>query len=297
MPECVRSLLYAPSMEAHGLHESAQVELRDGRSIPQLGYGVWQVEDEDAADVVGVALAAGYRHVDTAMIYHNECGVGDGIRRSEVDRDEVFVTTKLWNDDQGFDATLAAFDASLDRLGFEHVDMYLIHWPAPIRGDDFVESWKALARLREEGRARSIGTSNFHAEHLDRIIDATGTVPAINQVELHPYFPQTELREYHRAHGIATEAWSPLGQGRELLADPVVAGIAAAHQATPAQVVLAWHLAHGIVAIPKSVTPSRIEENFAATSLHLSDHDLAALDGLDRGPAGRIGPNPETAMF
>lgn len=275
------------------------LSFNDGRTIPQLGLGVWQVADEIAADVVRTALETGYRHIDTARIYDNEVGVGDGIRASGIDRDELFVTTKLWNSDQGGrDAVHAAFDASLARLGLDAVDLYLIHWPSPAQ-DRYVHSWSALVELREAGRARSIGVSNFHAPHLDRIIDATGVVPAINQVELHPYFQQRELRATHERLGIATEAWSPLGQGGELLADPVIVTIATdiAVGVTPAQVVLRWHLQRGFVTIPKSQHAGRIAQNLDVFGFELDEAQLAAIDGLDRGDAGRIGPDPERANF
>ncbi len=269
----------------------------DGRTIPQLGLGVWQVADDIAADVVKTAIDTGYRHVDTARIYGNEVGVGRGIVASGVDREELFVTTKLWNSDQGRDSARAALEASLGRLGLDAVDLYLIHWPSPAQ-DRFAETWTTLVELRDEGLARSIGVSNFHAPHLERIVDATGVVPAINQVELHPYFQQRELRETHARLGIATQAWSPLGQGGELLADPVVTGIAAElGDVTPAQVVLRWHLQRGLVTIPKSQHAGRIAENFDVFGFELDDAQLSRIDGLDRGTAGRIGPNPETANF
>ncbi len=275
------------------------VTFHDGRTIPQLGLGVWQVPDDIAADAVRVALEAGYRHVDTARIYANERGVGEGIRASDVARDDVFVTTKLWNSDQGdLDAVRPALEASLERLRFDAVDLYLIHWAAPAR-DQFVASWTALVQLHEEGLARSIGVSNFHEAHLERVIEATGVVPAINQVELHPYFQQRELRAVHERLGIATQAWSPLGQGGELLRDPVIAGIAeeVGGGVTPAQVVLRWHLQRGIVTIPKSQHAGRIAENFDVFGFELDERQLAAIDDLDRGPSGRIGPDPDHANF
>jgi 2,5-diketo-D-gluconate reductase A len=258
---------------------------------------VFQVDDEIAAEVVRTAIDAGYRHVDTAMIYDNERGVADGIHASGVDADDVYVTTKLWNGDQGTDSVRAACEASLERLGFEAVDLYLIHWPSPTI-DRYAESWAELVKLRDEGLAGSIGVSNFHEVHLRRAIDATGVVPAINQVELHPYLQQRELREVHAELGIATQGWSPLGRGGELLEDPVITEIAAQlGSATPAQVVLRWHLQHGFVTIPKSQTASRIAENFDVFGFELDDAQMAAIDGLDRGEDGRIGPNPETATF
>lgn len=266
----------------------------DGRAIPQVGLGVWRTPNDVAVTAVRTALEAGYRHVDTAAIYENETGVGEGIRAAGLPRDELFVTTKVWNADQGFDATLKAADASLKRLGLDHVDLYLIHWPAP-RKDLFVDTWRALVRLREEGRARSIGVSNFEVEHLDRIIAETGVTPAINQIELHPRFQQKALRAAHAERGIVTQSWSPLGQGT-LLADPAIAAIAARHGRTPAQVIIRWHLDSGLVVIPKSVTPSRIVENFDVFGFKLDDADLAAIAALD-SQDGRIGPNPMTAAF
>lgn len=269
--------------------------LHDGVEIPQLGLGVWQISDEDVEEVVVHALDAGYRHIDTARVYRNERGVGRGIRRSGVERDEVFVTTKLWNSDQGRDETLRGFERSLERLGLDYVDLYLIHWPAPAQ-DRYVDSWRTLVELHESGRARSIGVSNFHAEHLERIIDATGVVPSINQVELHPWFQQGELRAVHARLGIATEAWSPLGQGGGLLEEPVLAAIADAHGCTTAQVAIAWQLAVGNVVIPKSANPGRIVQNLEAADVRLEEEELRAISELDRAD-GRIGPDPATANF
>lgn len=270
------------------------VTLNDGRTMPQLGLGVWQTPQDVAAQVVQAAIEAGYRSVDTAAIYGNERGVGEGLKAGGVDRDQLFLTTKVWNENQGFDATLTAFDKSLGRLGLETVDLYLIHWPAPAKGL-YVETWKALVRLQEEGRAKSIGVSNFQPEHLQRIIDETGVVPEVNQVELHPSFQQRPLRDFHAKHGIHTESWSPLGQGKQL-DDPVVGEIAAKHGLTPAQVVIRWHLDSGLIVIPKSVTPSRIVENFQVFDFKLDAGDLEKLAGLDKA-AGRIGPDPVTAAF
>jgi 2,5-diketo-D-gluconate reductase A len=270
----------------------------DGHTIPQLGYGVWQVEDDTAEKVVRQAFEAGFRHVDTARIYGNEAGVGRAIGSSGLRPEELFITTKLWNADQGYESTLAAFEESMDRLGLETLDLYLIHWMQP-KQDKFVDTWKALIELQKRGRVRSIGVSNFTVEGLQRLIDETGVVPAIHQIELHPYFSQRELREFGAAQGILTQAWSPLGQGGELLGDPAVTGIAAKHQATPAQVVIAWHLALGNVVIPKSVTESRIRENFAALDFALDSEDLEALNGLDRSAQGegRIGSDPAVSDF
>ncbi len=266
------------------------VKLNNGVTMPQLGFGVWQVPDEEATPAVTEALNAGYRSIDTAAAYGNESGVGAAIAQSDVDRAEVFVTTKLWNSDQGHDNALRAFDASQSKLGLDVVDLYLIHWPTPAR-ELYVDTWKAFVELQKEGRVRAIGVSNFQPAHLQRLIDETGVVPAVNQVELHPYLQQVELREFHSKHGIVTEAWSPLGQGGELLGDPVVAEIAERHGKSAAQVVLRWHLQLGNVVIPKSVTPSRIRENIDVFGFELADEELAALSTLDR--SGRIGPNPD----
>lgn len=267
-----------------------ELPLSDSVSIPQLGFGVFQVDPATTQEVVENALEAGYRHIDTAKVYGNEEGVGRALAASGVARDDVFVTTKLWNADQGRDATLAAFDASLERLGLDVLDLYLIHWPMPENGM-FVETWSALEELRAGGRVRAIGVSNFRAEDLATLASAGLSTPAINQVEAHPLLTQVSLREYHRAHGILTEAWSPLAQG-EVLDLPEVTDIAAAHDATPAQVVIAWHLAIGNVVIPKSVTPDRIVSNLAAAEITLSDEEITTISGLDRGH--RIGPDPST---
>jgi 2,5-diketo-D-gluconate reductase A len=270
------------------------VAFHDGRSIPQLGLGVWQTPNDTAVTAVQTAIEAGYRHVDTAMIYDNEEGVGEGIRRAAIDREDIFVTTKLWNSDQGFDTALKAGEQSLKRLGLDYVDLYLIHWPAPRRGL-FVDTWRALIRLKEEGRVRSIGVSNFPAELLERLIDETGVAPVLNQIELHPRFQQRALREAHAKHGIATESWSPLGQGK-LLGDPAITAIAAKHKRTPAQIIIRWHLDNGLIVIPKSVTPARIIENFQVFDFTLDADDLATIGKLDSA-RGRIGPDPLTASF
>lgn len=258
--------------------------------IPTIGFGVWQVPDAEVGPAVATALEAGYRHIDTARIYGNEAGVGRALAESDVPRDEVFVTTKVWNDDHGRDATRRAFDASMRRLGLDVLDLYLVHWPVPAQ-DRYVETWRALRELRDEGRVRAVGTCNFHAEHLQRLHDETGEWPSINQIELHPYLQQAPLRAYHAQHGIVTESWSPLASGKKVLDDPVVSGVAAAHGATPAQVVIAWHLALDLVVLPKSVTPSRIVENLAAADLTLTGEEVAELSALERG--FRTGPNPE----
>jgi len=270
------------------------IRFNDGRSIPQLGLGVWKTSNEDAAPAVRAALEAGYRHVDTAVLYGNEEGVGEGVRASGVPRGEVFLTTKVWNEDQGFDRTLRSFDESLKRLGTDRVDLYLIHWPSP-RRNLYVETWKALVRLREEGRAKSIGVSNFGPAELERIVGETGTVPALNQVELHPRFPQRALREVHARMGIATESWAPLGRG-ELLDDPRVLLVARKHGKTPAQALIRWHLDQGLVVIPKSANPARIASNAQVFDFALDAADMDLLAEL-AAKDGRMGPDPSTAEF
>ena len=270
------------------------VTFNDGRSIPQIGLGVWQAPNDVAVEAVHTALGAGYRHVDTAAAYNNEDGVGAGMAQSGVDRADIFLTTKVWNDDQGYDSTMRAMDQSLRHLKTDYVDLYLIHWPSAWRGK-FVETWKALIRLREEGKARSIGVSNFEGDYLDQIIAETGVTPALNQVQLHPRFQQKALRDKHARLGVVTQSWSPLGQGT-VLADPVIVRIASRHGKSPAQVIIRWHLDQGLVVIPKSVTPSRIVENFDVFDFALDESDRAAIAGLD-DPDGRIGSNPLTAKF
>lgn len=260
-------------------------------AIPSIGFGVWQVPDDQVGAAVQTAVEVGYRHIDTARIYGNEAGVGRALATTEVPRDEIFVTTKVWNDDHGAERTRAALTASLDRLGLEWLDLYLVHWPVPEQ-DLYVETWAALRELREEGLVKAIGVCNFHIPHLQRAYEATGEWPAINQIELHPYLQQSELRAFHAEHGIVTESWSPLASGKQVLDDPVVAEVAAKHGCTPAQAIIAWHLALECVVIPKSVTPSRIAENFAAAQVELDPDDLAAFAALDRG--FRTGPDPDT---
>lgn len=277
-----------------GTFTAPDLPLNDGTTIPQLGYGVWQVPDDEAQPAVEEALRVGYRLVDTAAIYGNERGVGRAIAASGVPREEIYLTTKLWNADQGYDSAFRAYEASQARLGVDVIDLYLIHWAAPPL-DRYVEAWKGLVALQQQGAVRSIGVSNFHAPHLQRIIDATGVTPVVNQVEAHPYLQIEQLRAWDTAHQIATEAWSPLGSGRGLLEDPVLAEIAARRDATPAQVVLAWHLAQGNIVIPKSVTPSRIAENWASLGVHLEPEDIDAIEGLERGL--RTGGDPDTAAF
>jgi 2,5-diketo-D-gluconate reductase A len=266
------------------------VKFHDGRSAPQLGLGVWQVADDITADVVGTALKEGYRLVDTAAIYGNEKGVGRGIAASGAARDDLFITTKLWNDRHGHDSTLAAFQESLDRLGLEYVDLYLIHWPVPMQ-DLYVKAWEAMLSLRDEGRARSIGVSNFNISHLQRLLDETGMLPVVNQIELHPRFQQAELREFHARHGIRTQAWSPLGRGA-LWEEPVLTAVALKHGRSVAQVMIRWHIQLGNMVIPKSVTPARIRENFQVYDFALDDEDMAAIAALDRAD-GRNGPDPD----
>ena len=264
------------------------LDLNDGHQIPQLGFGVFQVPPEDTEAAVTRALEVGYRLIDTAAAYGNERGVGKAIADSGLGREDVFVTTKLWNDDHGRDPARRAFEQSLERLGFDYVDLYLIHWPAPA-ADRYVETWEALTEFKSGAHARSIGVSNFMVEHLERIIEATGEAPVVNQIELHPQFQQTELRRFHREQAILTEAWSPLGQG-QILEDRTIGEIAAAHERTPAQIVLRWHIQLGNVVIPKSVTPERIEENFRLFDFELSTDEMAAIEDLDAGR--RIGPDP-----
>ncbi|WP_258723412.1 aldo/keto reductase [Cellulomonas sp. NS3] len=266
------------------------VALLDGTAVPQLGLGVYKVDDEGARDAVATALAAGYRLVDTARLYGNEVGVGRALRESGIPREELHVTTKVWNDDQGRERTLRAFDASVARLDVGPPDLYLIHWPCAGRGL-YVETWQTLVGLREDGRVRSIGVSNFQPAHLTRIIEDSGVVPVLNQVELHPYLQQRALREHHARLGVATQAWAPLGAGNGVLEDPVIVSVARRHRVTPAQVVLRWHLDLGTLAIPKSVTPGRIRENVDVFGFELTDEDYRLVAGLDRGE--RVGPDPD----
>ncbi len=265
------------------------IRLNDGNAMPQFGYGVWRVTNEEAAAAVGEAIKAGYRSVDTAAIYGNEEGVGEAIRAASVSRDELFITTKVWNNNHGYDNTLRAFDESLGRLQLDSVDLYLIHWP--VAGSDaYRDTWRALIKLKQDGRARSIGVSNFMVEHLRRLIDETGVTPAVNQIELHPRFQQKELRAFHAENGIATESWSPLGQG-SLVTDETLAGIGRKYGKTPAQVILRWHPDNGLVVIPKSVTPSRMRENIDVFDFKLDAGDMRVIEGLD-DKGGRVGPDP-----
>ncbi|MUM16230.1 aldo/keto reductase [Mycobacterium sp. CBMA271] len=267
------------------------MSLNSGTTIPQLGFGVWQVPSDGAEAAVLTALQVGYRSVDTAKVYENEEGTGRAIAASGLPREDVFLTTKLWNSDQGYDSTLRAFDASLERLGTDYVDLYLIHWPVP-ELDEYVATFKALQRIQADGRAKAIGVSNFTVANLARLIDETGEVPALNQIELHPRFTQPELRAFHAEYGIATEAWSPLGQGT-ILDNPVIGAIALAHGVTVAQVILRWHLQLGNVVIPKSVTPQRIAANFDVFGFELDEDEVQHITGLNAAD-GRIGPDPET---
>lgn len=271
---------------------SPLITLNTGAEIPQVGFGVFQVPPEQTDEVVLTALSAGYRHIDTAAGYRNEAGVGSALRTSGLAHEDVFVTTKLANADRagGRDAVLRAFDDSMAKLQLERLDLYLIHWPGPDQ-DRYVEAWRTLEELHREGRIVSIGVSNFQKTHLRTLFDETDVVPAVNQVELHPWLQQEDLRAFHAEHGIATEAWSPIGQGGELLADPVLGEIAAAHGKDAAQVVLRWHVQLGNVVIPKSVTPSRIASNLELFDFELSDDEVAAIAGLER--AERLGPDPD----
>lgn len=277
-------------MKIESLSHVPWVRLNDGRSAPQLGLGVWQIPDDEVTDIVLAAVAAGYRLIDTATIYGNERGVGAGIRQSGLPREALYVTTKLWNDSHGHDATLRAFDRSLKCLGIDHVDLYLIHWPVPA-ADLYAESWSAMAQLVREGRVRSIGVSNFNPPHLQRLIDESGIVPVINQIELHPAFQQRRVVAFNARHDIVTQSWSPLGQGK-LMEHPVIRSIAVRQERTPAQVVLRWHLENGFMVIPKSVRPERLIENAAVFDFSLDAEDRLAIDALD-SEGGRLGGDPE----
>ena len=265
------------------------ITLNNGLKMPQLGFGVWQVENDEATKVVAKALETGYTSIDTATIYTNEIGVGRALHDTKIPREELFITTKVWNSDQGYDNTLRAFDESLNRLGLEYVDLYLIHWPTP-EFDDYVDTYKALEKLYKDGRVKAIGVCNFEIEHLQRLLDECDIPPVLNQVECHPYLAQTELKEFCAKHHIFVEAWSPLEQGGDVLKDPTVLKIAQAKEKSPAQVVLRWHLQNNTIAIPKSVTPARIEENFDVFDFELTDEDMAAINALNKNK--RNGPHP-----
>jgi diketogulonate reductase-like aldo/keto reductase len=267
------------------------ITLNNGVQMPQLGFGVWQVPADEAHTAVATALDAGYRGIDTARIYGNEEGVGSAVRESSIPRDELFITTKLWNTDHEHDAALRAFDASLNRLGLDYVDLYLIHWPVAGR-DTYLEAWRAMEKVHADGRAKAIGVSNFTQQTLERLLRETDVVPAVNQIELHPYLVQRQLRALHAEHGIATEDWSPLGQGKGLLDDPLLEKLAEKYGKSPAQVVLRWHLQLGDIVIPKSVTPSRIKENIDVFDFELTADDVEQITGLDRGE--RFGADPAT---
>lgn len=266
------------------------IELSAGVDIPQAGFGVFQVPRGETAKAVATALENGYRHIDTAAAYGNEAEVGEALRASGLDRREVFVTTKCFNDDHGYEEARAAFNASLERLGSDYIDLYLIHWPVPAH-DRYVDTWRAFIELQKEGLTRSIGVSNFQAPHLERLISETGVTPSVNQVELHPHFQQRSLRQVHEQLGIVTEAWSPLGQG-QALKDDAIERIAERHRMTPAQVVIRWHLQLGNVVIPKSVTPERIRENIDVFGFELDQDDMSDIEKLDAD--ARIGPDPDT---
>ena len=274
--------------------EQPRLTSNDGKSIPQLGFGVWQVPPEVTASVVEEAIKTGYLSIDTAEGYQNERGVGEAVRRSGVDREQLFITSKLRNGAHPYDDALRAFDRTMDELGIAVLDLFLIHWPVP-KGGKFVEAWKALVQLQKDGRVRSIGVSNFNRDHLERIIGETGVVPVVNQIELHPSFAQRAARDFHQQHNIRIESWSPLGQGRELK-DPTIAAVARKHGKTAAQVIIRWHLEQGLIVIPKSVTPSRIRENFGVFDFTLDADDMRRIAALDK-PTGRIGADPATADF
>lgn len=272
-----------------------RITLNDGTTIPQLGFGVFRVDPEETERIVSDALEVGYRHIDTAAIYGNEIGVGRAIAASGIPRDELYITTKLWNSDQGTQSAIDAMDLSLEKLGLDHVDLYLIHWPRPDL-DRYPESWHTLEQLKADGKTTSIGVSNFHIPHLERVIGESGTVPAVDQIELHPAFAQRPIREYAASKGIAIEAWGPLGQGKyDLFGMPAVADAARAHGVSPAQAVIRWHLQHGIIVFPKSNSRERIAQNFDVFGFELTAAEMAAIDGLDQGM--RVGSNPDEATF
>lgn len=265
------------------------ITLNNGLKMPQLGFGVWQVENDEATTAVTKALEVGYTSIDTAMIYQNEEGVGKALKATSVPREELFITTKVWNSDHGYENTLRAFDKSLERLGIEYVDLYLIHWPAP-QYDEYVDTYKALEKLYQDGRVKAIGVCNFEIPHLERLLKECEVVPVLNQVECHPYLSQNELKEFCAKHNIYVEAWSPLEQGGEVLQDEVVVKLAEKHRKTPAQVILRWHLQNNTIVIPKSVTPSRIEENFQVFDFELTSEEMDEIHKLNKNR--RRGPHP-----
>jgi 2,5-diketo-D-gluconate reductase A len=277
--------------ETSGTGLIPNVPLNDGNSIPMLGFGVWQVSNEEVVPAVAEAIRAGYRSIDTAQGYDNEEGVGRAMRDAEIDRAELFVTSKLRTKSMGFDEALRGYDESLEKLGLEYLDMFLIHWPAP-RLDRYVDTWKALVRLREEGRVRTIGVSNFLPDYITRIVGETGVTPAINQIETHPQYQQRAVRAFHDAHQIQLESYSPLGSGA-VLDEPVIQQIAQKHGKSSAQVIIRWHLQEGLVVIPKSVTPARIRENLEVFDFELDDSDMAEIAGLDDPENGKTGSKPE----
>lgn len=266
------------------------ITLNNGVQIPQLGFGVWQIPDDEVAEAVTTAFEVGYRSIDTATIYENERGVGEAIANSNIARDELFITTKVWNSDQGYENTLKAFDKSMEDLGLDYIDLYLVHWPTP-KYDQYIETYKALEKLYHDGRVKAIGVCNFHIEHLERLLDECEVVPVVNQVECHPYFQQRELKEYCQQNNIFVECWSPLLQGDEVLKDPTIKEIAQHHDKTPAQIVLRWHIQEESIVIPKSVTPSRIEENFNIFDFELSNEEMKQIKKLDQNERRGADPN------
>ena len=273
---------------------SKYITMNDKMLIPTVGFGTWQISDAEAPKIVEEALEIGYRLIDTATMYKNEEGIGAALKNTKLKREEIFLATKVWNTDQGYDANLRAMDSSLSKLKTDYLDLYMIHWPAP-KQDKYLSSWKALMRLRKEGIAKSIGVCNFNQEQIERLINETGIIPAVNQIELHPHFQQKELRAFHEKHNIVTEAWSPLARGK-LFSDEQIVAIAKTHNKTPAQIVLRWHFDNGIIAIPKSSTESRILENIDIFNFSLTPSELTILSTIDN-INGRTGPNPDTADF
>ncbi len=276
------------------MHKQPMIMLNDGNSMPQLGLGVWQIGDAETADIVKMAVAIGYRSIDTAAFYKNEKGVGQGVRECGVDRKDIFVTSKLWNNRHGYDETLKAFDESMARLGLDYLDLYLIHWPVA-GSEKYIDTWKAFVALRQQGRVKSIGVCNFLPEHLRKIIDATGVKPVLNQIELHPLFQQNALQRCNRELGIATEAWSPLGKGKSA-GIPEIVAIADKYGKTPGQIIIRWHLDRGRIVIPKSANRARLEDNFATLQFTLASEDLAAMDALDKNERMDMDPAVFTGL-